>query len=137
MNYRNDRENSLRELLTSGDEACVGYLNAAFEDGDVHYLLIALRNIIEPQHGSLESFAQKFSINPKALQKLFAEENIDFLVVNKIIQTFGGSLAILGTPYVTEAESSPSELESHSTSCGTSGDASFRPMYAKSRHEFK
>ena len=65
------------------------YLNAVAEDGEIHYLLMALRNVVEAQ-GGIGRLAKKTKLSRTTLYTTLSEEgNPEVATLEAILKVYG------------------------------------------------
>ena len=83
-----DHHDYLMKVLAKPVEA-TAYLNLAAEDGDVHYLLKALRNVVEAQ-GGFTKLARKDRMSRPSLYKALSEHgNPEISTLETILKVYG------------------------------------------------
>lgn len=88
--YRND----LLELLVDPSES-VGYLNAVLDEGDLSVFLIALKDVLEAQIGSMSVVAKKTGLNRENLYRMMSEQgNPEFSSIRTLLSSAGLKLTI-------------------------------------------
>lgn len=80
---------SLIAHLAANPEEAVAYLNAVAEDGEIKYLLKALRNVVEAQ-GGVGALAKKTKLSRTTLYKtLSATGNPEVATLDAILAVYG------------------------------------------------
>lgn len=80
---------SLIEHLAANPKEAVAYLNAVAEDGEIRYLLKALRNVVEAQ-GGVGALAKKTKLSRTTLYKtLSATGNPEVATLGAILAGYG------------------------------------------------
>jgi probable addiction module antidote protein len=80
---------SLIEHLAANPKEAVAYLNAVAEDGEIKYLLKALRNVVEAQ-GGVGALAKKTKLSRTTLYKtLSATGNPEVATLDAILAVYG------------------------------------------------
>lgn len=88
MNKTVSHHKFLMKFLSNKEKA-VAYLNSVAEEGDIQYLLKALRNVVEAQ-GGFTNLARKTRMSRPSLYKAISEHgNPEISTLETILKVFG------------------------------------------------
>lgn len=83
----------IKSLRNSREAAA--YLNAVAEDGDIHYILKALRNVVKAQ-GGIQKLSRKTKMSRTTLYKTLSENgNPEFKTMETILKVYGIRIGFL------------------------------------------
>lgn len=75
-------------------EEAAGYLNAALEEGDMFYFLIALRHVVEAQ-GGMTKLARKTKRHRVSLYKMLSKKgNPEIKTIDDVLHAFGMRMSV-------------------------------------------
>jgi probable addiction module antidote protein len=89
-----DYHEQLIEELKDPEEA-LAYLNAALEDEDERVFLLALKNVLEAQGGSMTRLSKKAKLNRENLHRMLSKKgNPNWNSITTVIKAMNLQLAI-------------------------------------------
>jgi len=90
--WRSYHEDLIKAL--KNPEEAAGYLNAALEEGDYQFFLVALRNVAEA-HGGMLMLSKKAKLNRPNLYRMLSKTGRpEIYSLHKILKAFGLTLNI-------------------------------------------